>query len=418
MNVTIIRSSEVFNNKIHQAILDCIDGTGKTIIITKDKQAEGLWRTAIVSHFVDLKKSNNVIDLPVIFRDFHFLHVMGTNYDEIQMLNYHGYKNLVLDNVWAVYHIGTVPTWITAIKTANPNINFIGVSDTWGTSYIERIDQRITGIKHVLLEDFKELYTTGGVKSKSPVKAIHVCEQDISKDPVIESGSYSPTGSSTLNKHFVQVDNFMEQMMAADKDEIKVYAKTPVVIDLLSQAVRSLSTIMTFSPTPTNGRKLTYITSQLNKLFMKMDVKAMDENKLAKNWQIDIRSQKSLIFCDWKNDEGLRRYINWYAKPDFTDGTLEYAINGFTKEGFSVMCVEGQRVNVSKELLKGCKNVFLFGTNKYDTNLIRRIFSNAEGDINVVMFVSKGTIDESNVQKAINGLKDSSLTVLKHDLSS
>lgn len=410
----------MFSNKIYQTILDCVDGKGRTIIITKDSVSESRWRVEIISHMRAKKNEDKYLDLTPVILNFQFLRVTETNLDEIQILNYRGYNNLILDNVWSVYHTSKASSWITAIKTANPLINFIGISDTWGKSYMERIDQRIKDIKHVFLKDFKSTFLGTKNEDLPPEKTIHVCLRDISGETAIEHASYSFTGQPMKDKEYVSSDVFMHKLSMAEDNgsEIRSYCKVPIVIDLLSKAIRSISTNMVFSPTPEYGRRLTYVTSQLNKLFMKEDVKGLSSGLLSKNWQIDINSQKSIIFCDWKADDGLRRYVNWYAKPDFTPGTLRYAIEGFMKEGFSVLCIEGQRIDLSKRLLEGCKNVFLFGQNKYDKGLIRSILDNATDNINIIAFASKDTIDESNVLKTVDGLKDNFLTVLKHDLSS
>lgn len=417
MNITIIRSSDASSRYVYQTILDCIDG--KTVIITKDTETESNWRLQIVAMRNHGFGDKKVVDLAPVFCDFHFLHVMSGNPDEVQILNFTGYKNLIVDNVWSVYHSGSVPTWITAIKSSNPDVNFIGISDTWGDSYKQRIDQRIKDIEHVFIKDFKETLKNGKKKEDlSPSKVIHICSQDISHDCIIESASYSPTGRPTTNTVYVKSEEFLERIKGEKDSEIKVYSKISTVIDLLSQAARSLATAMVYFPTPEYGHRLTHITSQLNKYFTKMDLKGLDGCRLSKDWQIDICSQKSIIYCDYKDDAGFRRYVNWYVKPDFTDGTLEYALRGFSKEGFSVLCVEGQRLSPTEDLLSGCKNVFLFGSNKYDTRLMKNILNNAKDDINIVIFMSKDTIDESNVLKAVQSLRDSSLTVLKHDLSS
>ena len=421
MNITIIRSTDVAHRCIYQSILDCIDG--KTIIITTNTETEANWRLQIITARNNKDAKTKVIDLAPVFINYHFLHSMDRNQDEISILNYRGYKNLILDNVWTVFQNGNVSSWITAIKTANPDINFIGISDTAGESYKTRIDQRIKDIKVVMANNIKE--TMMKLKEEKedlpPCKAIHLCQIDISGLDTIEPCSYSPTGRSTIHTSYVSSDLFLDRIKGETEDEIRVYARVPKTVQLLCDARRFVSTCMVYSPTPLYGRRMSYLTTQLNKLFGNMEATAMRIaalDQLPHNWQINIREQKSIMFCDYKKSDEYRKFISFYVKPDFPDGSLRYAIEQFSSHNNSVLCIEGQRIGPTVELLDGCKNVFLFGTNKYDSRLIKHIMDCSTDDINIVMFVSKNTIDESNVLSALECIKDNSLTVLKHDLSS
>lgn len=421
MNITIIRATDVAHRCIYQSILDCIDG--KTIIITTNTETEANWRLQIITARNDKDAETRTIDLAPVFVNYHFLHSMDRNQDEISILNYKGYKNLILDNVWTVFQNSNVSSWITAIKTANPDINFIGISDTAGESYKTRIDQRIKDIKAVMANNIKE--TIKKLKEENEdlplCKAIHLCQIDISDLDTIESCSYSPTGKSTAHISYVNPDLFLDRIKGETEDEIRAYARVPKALQLLCDARRFVSTCMVYSPTPLYGQRMSYLTAQLNKLLGNMEATAMRIaalDRLPHNWQINIREQKSIMFCDYKKSDEYRRFINYYVKPDFPDGSLKYAIEQFSEKNNAVLCIEGQRIDATVELLNGCKNVFLFGTNKYDSRLIKHIIDCATSDINVVMFVLKDTIDESNVLSALKCIKDNSLTVLKHDLSS
>ena len=162
-----------------------------------------------------------MIDLAPVFINYHFLHWMDRNQDEIAILNYRGYKNIILDNVWSVFQNGNVSSWITAIKTANPDINFIGISETVGESYKVRIDQRIKDIKHVMENRIKEVM--GKLKEDKedlpPCKAIHVCRIDISELDTIEPCSYSPTGKSSTHTSYVSSDLFLDRIKGETEDE-------------------------------------------------------------------------------------------------------------------------------------------------------------------------------------------------------
>lgn len=421
MNITIIRSTDIAFRYVYQSILDCIDG--KTIIITTNTETEANWRLQIITARNKDDAENKMIDLAPVFINYHFLHYMDRNQDEIAILNYRGYKNLILDNVWSVFQNGNVPSWVTAIKTANPDINFIGISETAGESYKTRIDQRIKDIKVVMANNIKETIAKFKEDKEDlpPCKAIHVCQVDISSLDTVEPCSYSPTGKPTAHTVYINSDLFLDKIKGETEDEVRVYARVPKTIQLLCEAKRFVSTCMIYSPTPLYGRRMSYLTAQLNKLFGNMESTAMRIaalDQLPHNWQINIREQKSIMFCDYKKSEDYRKFINYFIKPDFSDASLKYAIEQFTGSNNSVLCIEGQRINATTELLDGCKNVFLFGTNKYDGRLIKHIIDCAKDDINIVMFVSKNTIDESNVLSALECVKDNSLTVLKHDLSS
>ena len=49
---------------------------------------------------------------------------------------------------------------------------------------------------------------------------------------------------------------------------------------------------------------------------------------------------------------------------------------------------------------------------------MKNINKNISDDINIILFTTVDTIDESNVLSMIENIKDNSLTVIKHDLSS
>ena len=416
MNITVVSSEGYGRLYIHQTLLDYI--SGNTLIITRNSETQQSWRLSIVS-------ANSTPDnvpkrtLDSIFREFHFLNGYGMNPDAYD-ISTRFYDNVIIDDVWMVYQAAVISTWISRVKTANPAINFIGISETIGESYKTRIDPRITDIELVFASRLKA--TLESKLENKPIKApqhvLHIIKNDMLHDKTIHSISYSPNGKHFALTSCIDIGVFAEDIFEFKDREISAFAPIPRCIDELYKAMNLLSTAMTFDPSADKGKAMGFLSSQLNSLLFSLDRQNLTNSKLLDAMQVSMRDQKNIIFCDIKQSDFLRQYTNWYLKRRFGDQTLGFAIDSFLKKKYSTLCIEDRSYEPTEEILKGCDNVLLFGSNKYDRGLILDIHAKAKGDLNIITFVTPKTIDESNVLMAVKGIEDNSLTILTHDLSS
>lgn len=416
MNITVVTTEGFGKPYICQTLLDYI--SGKTLIITRNYETQQSWRLQIIA-FNSVKDKRNRTKLENVFSEFKFLNGYGINPEAYEISSDY-YDNIILDDVWMVYQATVVSYWLSKVKTINPQVNFFGISEVIGDSYKIRIDQRISDIETVFASRLKSTLEekTKNTESNNPQHVIHVIKNNMLSDKTIHSILFSSSGKHPSLTTPVDIEKFSQDIFEPQDKGISSFSTISKCISQLYKSMDMLSTIMVFDPSSKKGRAMSLLSTQLNGLLFSLDRRNLLNDKLLGDMQVSISNQKNIIFCDIKQSDFLRQYINWYVKRKFGDETIKFAIRNFLYKGSSTLCIEDHAYDPTEEILHDCNNVILFGSNKYDKSLISDIHAKAKGDLNILTFVTPETADESNVLHAINGLEDNSLTILTHDLSS
>lgn len=408
MNLSITAPLNISRKAVASEVLDIVDG--KIIVIANDAKSERMWINTL------LEKKERIDKITLYFM---LAGAMFSLIEAQECLYLKGIKYIILEDSLFVYTNICVQRWISTIVTNNPGCNFIGISPTANDGYLARIDNRVGHITQITFEGLK---SPAGKKEHEEDKKkinLHLFSNDI-KDEVGVKGISCYNLKENRTTVVVDPNQFKDKIAESQEKEIRCYCKVKQAIDLLTYANDLVSRLMVFSQNPKDAKAMTLIGQQLLDMFFDNDMNILKCGKISDISDINITDQKSIIFCNrgQSMDTSLSRIVNFFARATFGSSVFDYIKKQFSLNSSSTLLIEDNSMDIDDTLLKGVRNIILLGQSKYSHDFIVDLAEKLDNNCNIVIIYTKDTIDESNVLKAIKGLKDNTLTIIKHDLSS
>lgn len=410
--------------KIREFLVDFLRN-GRTLIITRRFESRGLWTAQVMR---SLKMNPTTIDTQddLRLRSYMDDHISYLNFyernNDVETILSKKFDAIVVEEAWALTSSANVSCWLTRIKNLNPDCRLFICAYSDSNFFEDRLDPRFLPlhfVRQALMEQVLSEEEHPEDDDVPPTISIHLFKKDVSGISEINNAILRPYLNSSLKIfNSVTCDEFLDAILTEEHfiDSFRCFSSLPKIIDLISQGMNMLTTAMVFNPTPIYGRRLSSLRRQLNEIFDKQSINALDPLYSEFNG----KSKHNIIFCNrGKSDLScIRKLSNVYIKDLFGEKTIDYSENWFEKENTATLCVDRKEYVPPKDTLRFCDNIFLLGDWRFNDMFLMALISRIVNDVNIVIPCVTKTADESNVIKALSGLDNRLFNVIKHDLSS